>query len=301
MKNSTSDARAARASRSSAPVPTVGPWRLEGLIGAGQYTRVYRARPRNSAEDQPIDYALKVLRPEWTHESAAVQLMQREAFLGRQVSHPHLISVLDFDVDTPPFYIVTPYLAGPSLKQVMEATGRLPVTRALWIARQTAEALGELHEVGWFHGDVKPANIHVAADGHATLLDLGFARKIDESSNVLDRPLMGTLDYIAPELITSTVQADQRSDIYSLGATLFELLSGHQPFHSHDISSLAKAHLTERAPDPRRLRPDLPRSISSLIKQMMAKQPLRRPQSVDELQRAIARCEIESFEWRYAA
>ena len=115
--------------------------------------------------------------------------------------------------------------------------------RALWIIRQTAEALSALDRAGWMHGDVKPGNLMISPSGHVTLLDLNFARRHGESGAAVDRCILGTFYYIAPELLTSAIRADIRSDIYSLGVVFYEMLAGRRPFEAEDMADLAALHL----------------------------------------------------------
>ena len=119
-----------------------------------------------------------------------------------------------------------PWLEGASLAARLADGQQFGVPEALWIARQTAEALDALHAAGWMHGDVTPGNIHVSPTGHVTLLDLNFARRSDEIGSAVDRPIMGTCSYLAPEYLTSALRPDIRSDIYSLGVVLFEMSFG---------------------------------------------------------------------------
>ena len=177
----------------------------------------------------------------------------------------------------------------------------LELPLALWIVRQATEALDALHTAGWMHGDVKPSNLLLSAEGHVTLLDLGFARRPTEVGSVVQRCVMGTCHYLAPEMITSALRADIRSDIYSLGAMLFEMLAGRPPFESDDLAELARQHQQSRAPELRRLAPQVPGGVTWLVRQMLAKEPLRRPQSPRELIGRLVALEIATFGERAAS
>lgn len=295
-----SKAAGAARPRRSFPPRTVGSWKIDALLGEGTFARIYRARPANCPLQRPADYALKLLRKEFEDDELAVQMIRREAYVGRHVSSPHLVPVLDYAVSKPPFHVVMPYLHGTAVR----VAGRgdwLPVPHALWIARQVAEALSSLHEHDWLHGDVKPSNVFVSAEGHATLVDLGMARRIQAPGHLLDRPVTGTLNYLPPELISSAVRADQRSDIYSLGVTLYGTLTGRLPFTADTVDGLLRAHREMSVPDPRRVRPQIPGKLRDFLLQMMAKQPLRRPQTAKEVVDRLMEFEIETFEDRFAA
>jgi len=198
----------------------------------------------------------------------------------------------------PPYFIVMPWLAGATLDAVRRAARAAELPAILWYARQVAEALHALHQSGWMHGDIKPGNIHVSPEGHVTVLDLGFARRHLEEGSAVDRCVQGTCQYMAPELITSALRADIRSDIYSLGVVLFELLAGRLPFEAADLAELASQHKQARPPDLRRLAPHLPGGVVGLVRQMLAKEPLRRPQTPRELIDRLVALEIESFAQR---
>ncbi|NQT11475.1 MAG: serine/threonine protein kinase [Planctomycetes bacterium] len=275
----------------------VSQWDLIELAGEGSLTQVYRAQPTGTPPDRPAAYALKTLRPAWQDDPRAVALLRREAFVGRRVSHPHLIAVLAASVHEPPYFVVTPWLSGQTLAELLSGTPPdLPVV--LWIVRQVAEALDALYTAGWMHGDVKPSNIFVSRGAHVTLLDLGFARRSQEMDSAADRCVMGTCNYIAPEMITSRLRPDSRSDIYSLGAVLFEALSGQLPFEGNDLAELASQHKEARPPSLRRLTPHLPRGVTRLVDEMLAKTPLRRPQSPAELIERLVALEIKAFSER---
>ena len=205
-------------------------WELVNFAAEGGLAQIFRARPAGSQPNQPALYALKMLLPDWQNDAQAVRLLKREAQVGQSVSHPHLIPILFASVQQSPRFVVMPWLEGATLEQRLAAGQRFDLPQVLWIARQTAEALDALHQAGWMHGDVKPSNIMLSPGGHATLLDLGFARRLDETGSAVDRCVLGTFHYIAPEFLTSAIRADIRSDIYSLGAVLYRILAGRLPF-----------------------------------------------------------------------
>jgi serine/threonine-protein kinase len=248
--------------------------------------------------DRPAGYAVKILADRWADRPAAIEVMRREAVVGRNISHPHLVSVLSAHVGAAPYFLVMPLLEGASLAQRL-ATGERPsVPAALWFGRQTAEAMRALHEGGWMHADVKPSNLFISPDGHATLLDLGFARQPADTTSIVDRCVTGTMHYIAPEMLTSALRPDIRSDIYSLGATLYEALAGRPPFQAPSLEQLADLH---RQAEPRPLRllnPIVPANVARFVHQMLAKEPLRRPRTPAEVVERLVALEIETFDMR---
>jgi eukaryotic-like serine/threonine-protein kinase len=295
---------------STEPSPLVGrlgPWQLVRLMAEGNFTRVYQARPVEDAESggesesphRPAAYVLKVLRKEWWRDPAAIEMQRREAWVGSQVSHPNLLPALSASVQEPPFYVVAPLLNGRALSQILTEQGPLVVPLALWIARQVAEGLDALFAgARLIHADVKPANILVSSSGHATLIDFGFAQTPAEASAWATRPLVGTLAYLAPEMLTSTLAAGPRSDIYSLGVTLYEMLTGRRPWDSDDPGELATLHREAKPAGIRTLRPDVPESVGELVHSMLSKDSLRRPAGARELASRLVRLEIECFSLR---
>jgi serine/threonine-protein kinase len=280
-------------------VGRLGPWQLVKPLGEGNFTRVYLARPADGPPSQHAAYVVKVLRKESWRDPHAIDMQRREAWVGSKISHPSLLPVLSASVEDPPFYIVTPKLDGATLAQLILDRGRLTVPLALWIARQVAEGLTALLEAtGMIHTDVKPANILVSPTGHATLIDFGFVQTPAEASQWATRPLAGTLGYIAPEMVTSALAAGPQSDIYSLGVTLYEMLTGTRPWNTDDPAELALRHREAKPADIREQRPDLTQPVADLIHAMLAKNPLRRPNSTRELAHRLVRLEIESFTLR---
>jgi len=270
-------------------------WELVEPTATGTLTQVYRARPAGTPASQPAAYALKMLQPRWAEDPRAIALLRREAVVGRGVAHPHLVSILAASVNRPPYFVAMPWLRGATLRRHLAAGSDMDLPVILWIARQVAEALDALEAAGWMHGDVKPSNILISPEAHVTLLDLGFARRRDESGSVVDRCITGTYNYIAPEMIISALRADIRSDIYSLGVVLFEMLSGRLPFEANGLAELATLHKQAAVPDLRRLVPRLPTGVIRLVRQMLAKEPLRRPQKPQELISQLVALEIDTF------
>ena len=280
-------------------VGRIGPWQLVRLIHESELTRVYVARPVDSTDDQPANYVVKVLRKEWWRDPQAIEMQRRAAWLGRAISHPHLLPVLTANVGQAPFYFVMPKLDGRSLADLLASGRGLPLPITLWIARQVAEALAALHEsTGMIHADVKPSNIFVSPEGHATLIDLGFAHAPSEQLHWSSRPVVGTLSYIAPEAITSSLSAAPCSDLYSLGVTLYEMIAGRLPFDAAAPDELVRMHREAKPMCIRHCVPQLPKPVASLVHRLLAKESLRRPASAAEVAEDLMRLEIECFSLR---
>ena len=285
------------------PVNTgrIGHWELFELLGEGGLCRVYLARPaeKEGRQRRPA-YALKVLRQRWHSEPRAIDILRREAGVGAAVLHPNVVPVLAVSCGRP-CYLVMPRLAGLTLADALAGSWRPDVPAALWIARQVAEGLVAIQTTcGMTHGDVKPSNIFLAPNGHATLIDLGFARTSDECRAEADRLVLGTPRYAAPETSTSALAADARSDLYSLGATLYEMLTGTPPLDASDPGDLTRKHREVKPVCIRTRRSGLSRSIASLVHTMLNKDPRHRLQSLQEAIDRLVRLEVEWFADRAA-
>jgi serine/threonine-protein kinase len=206
-----------------------------------------------------------------------------------------LISILSAAIASPPYYVVMPWLAGTTLATMLAGGRAIEWLAALWITRQVAEALDALHEAGWMHGDVKPGNVFVSPEGHATLLDLGFARRSEGEEPAIERCVTGTWHYMAPETFSSRPRADARSDLYSLGVVLFEMLSGRPPFGGASATELARQHRDARIAGLAEVAAPLPDDARVLVRQMLSKDPLRRPQTPREVVQRLVAVEIASL------
>ncbi|MFL5341771.1 MAG: serine/threonine-protein kinase, partial [Gemmataceae bacterium] len=208
------------------PLPRVPGYELIEPLGGGPMTCVYAAR--ELATDDRV--AVKLPRPDWSDADTAFTLIRREARAGLAVRHRHLIRVRAMSDDDPPF-LVMDLLPGESLRQRLQRDYRLDPVTALSATRQTAAAIAALHRQNFVHGDVKPENVRLVAPGAALLIDLGFAHRPGENAAFLDRGLiLGTANYLAPEQCEANYDGDGRGDLFALGVTLFELLTGRLPY-----------------------------------------------------------------------
>ncbi len=264
---------------------TVGPWRLQGVIGRGRRTTVYRAAPLELPLDREGDYAVKLANP--NVGSPVRAMLETEAAVGSVISHPHVVPVLAWQTDGPTPYLVMPFLSGITLRRQLEASVTLPLRMAIWWMRQTAEALLALHDAGWIHGDVKPENVMLNQAGHATLIDLGFVRPIDAPTGTA--ALMGTPAYAAPERLQKAPLCLPASDVYSLGTMAYELLAGKRPEligSSSRLGNISRKLLNHRT--------DCPLPIAELVAAMLRQQPDRRP-SLPEIVDVLLGWELETL------
>jgi serine/threonine protein kinase len=263
-------------------------------LGGGPLTAVYAAR--DCTADTAC--AVKVLREDWEDEPTAVKLLQREARVGLRVRNERLVHVLDAHVTRPPYFLVMELLPGESLRRRLRRDYRLELPDALWVTRQTAEALAALHRAGFLHGDVKPDNVRLVGDGSAVLIDLGFAHRPGENAAFLRQGyVLGTPDYLAPELCLARQEAGLGSDLFSLGVMLFEMLAGHLPYPPGSLDQTFRRHGCDPPADITRSAGPLPAPLTTLLERLLSRHPEQRPRAVAVVQQLIG-LEIATLRWR---
>jgi len=231
--------------------------------------------------------AIKVLPSHLGLDQEFVERFQREARASAQLRHPNIVVIHDVGHDQGLYYIVMELLEGRTLKEIIELEGALPVERASRIVEQVADALDYAHERGLVHRDVKPANIFVGEDGHATLTDFGIAKAASEAQQLTRTGiLMGTPDYMSPEQAEGG-EVDYRTDLYALGVVLYQMLSGQVPFRGTTPHAILHAVIYEPPAALRQVRPNLSPSVEMMVMKAIAKRPERRYQSGAELAESL--------------
>jgi serine/threonine protein kinase len=278
-------------------IPTIPGFELLTRLGGGLLTSVFAAR--DLASDSSC--AVKVIREDWEDQATAVKLLQREARACLAVRHPRLVGLRQAHVTHAPFFLVMDLLPGEALRRRLRRDYHLDVATALWVARQTAEALTALHAAGFIHGDVKPDNIRLLGDGNAILLDLGFAHRSGENAAIHRKGyILGTVDYLAPELCATSPTDEPGSDVFSLGLCLFEMLTGQLPYPAGSIDQTIRRHELEPPEDIRKYLPGLHPGLVRLIGRLLARRPGDRPRAHALVPQLIA-LEIAALQKRKAA
>jgi serine/threonine protein kinase len=267
--------------------PVLGEYQLLERLGAGGMGEVYRARHRRLGKF----VALKAMRETRLAPADAVARFRRETEAVGQLDHPHLVEAHDAGEQDGIVYLVLKLIDGVDLHRLVKQQGPLPVAEACELVRQAALGLQYLHERGLVHRDLKPSNLMRTPSGTVKVLDLGLARlRSAGSADDLTSPnvMMGTPDYLAPEQADNAAGVDIRADLYSLGATLFYLLTGKPPFaHHSEILAKLKAHGAETPADVRSLRSDVPEGVAGLVARLLAKRPEQRFATPQELADAL--------------
>jgi eukaryotic-like serine/threonine-protein kinase len=255
-------------------------YQVDREIGRGGDSRTFLAV---DGEGQKL--ALKILHPE-VLESVAADRFLREIRMTSQLNHPHIARLLDSGERDWLVYLVTAFIDGPSLREVLGRSPQLSIADTLRIGCELLDALDHAHQLGIVHRDVKPENVLISIDRGAVLLDFGIARAIITSgTDAITRTgiTVGSSAYMSPEQINAEKDIDGRSDLYSLGCVLFECLAGRPPFVWRKEVVVLQLHLTEPAPDVRTFRPDVPANLAEAINKALAKSRGERWQSADEM------------------
>ncbi len=272
----------------------LGRFQIVSVLGQGAMGVVYLA------EDPEIGrrVAIKTVRPEGVGGESAAELEARflkEARLAGRLQHPNIVTVFDVGRDRDVCFIAMEYVDGRPLTRYLGGAADLPLTAKIGIIRQTAEALGHAHERGVLHRDVKPGNILVGKDGRVKVTDFGIGKFTEATTSELTRTghMVGSPAYMSPEQVKGE-KLDGRSDLFSLGIVLYELLTGSRPFPGESITTLVYQILHTEPRDPLELNADLPPATREVIARLLAKAPDRRPADAEEFTRELRR--IEKFQ-----
>jgi eukaryotic-like serine/threonine-protein kinase len=269
------------------PGPRVfsGRYELNHLIARGGMAEVYRAHDR--LLDRPV--ALKVLFPELSVDRSFVERFRREAQAAANLSHPNIVPVFDWGEDTGTYFIVMEFVDGRPLSSILKTAGPLAADRTAEIAAPVAAALGYAHKHGVVHRDVKPGNVLITDDGQVKVTDFGIARAVNtEESLTQTGAVMGTATYFSPEQAEG-MGVDARTDIYSLGVVLFEMVTGRPPFLGDTPVAVASKHVRDHPPLPRELNPSIPPTFEAIILKAMDKNPDNRYATSEDLRADLLR------------
>ncbi|NQT79940.1 MAG: protein kinase [Candidatus Aminicenantes bacterium] len=226
--------------------------------------------------------ALKIIRPEIAADKRTIERFQNEIKLARMISHKNVCRMYHFSKEEDTYYIVMEYVQGESLKSMIRMTKQLSLGTAVNIAKQVCEGLSEAHRLGVVHRDLKPQNIMIDQDGNARIMDFGIARSLKAKGITGPGVMVGTPDYMSPEQVEGK-EADQRSDIYSLGIILYEMATGKVPFDGDTSLSIMVKHKNEIPQNPRKINTQIPDTLSRLILKCLDKKKEKRYQNVEEL------------------
>lgn len=263
----------------------VGPYTLREQIGFGGMATVW------AAEDGQRTVALKILPPELAANPDLLARFRIEAQTAAALNHPSVAKMLDCGEADGRSYIAFELVPGETLRQIVERRGPIDCPMAISILSDTVEGLEHAHVRGIVHRDVKPANIIIRPDGRAVLIDMGLARCSDglasDGGVTVSGTTLGTFDYVSPEQAIDPRQADFRSDLYSLGCTIYHALTGRPPVPEGTAARKLHFHQLEKPVDPRLLNPEIPFDVACILSRLLAKDPAARYQTADELRHDI--------------
>jgi len=257
-------------------------------LGKGGMGKVYRVEDTKIEEE----VALKLIRPEITADKKTIERFKNELKTARKITHKNVCRMYHLGEEKGICFITMEYIPGEDLRTLIRRVKQLTVGTAISIAKQIAEGLVEAHHLGIVHRDLKPSNIMIDKKGNARIMDFGIARSIEARGITGERAMIGTLEYMSPEQVEGK-EADQRSDIYSLGIILYEMVTGRIPFEGETSLDIAMKHKSEVPKDPEEINPQIPDDLSDLIMKCLEKDKEKRYQSAEELLAGLGEIEKE--------
>lgn len=256
-----------------------GRYQIKHQIGGGGMSVVYLAHDVILNRD----VAIKILRYDFTNEEELHKRFQREALSATSLAHPNIVSVYDVGEDGEMHYIVMEYIDGKTLKKYIQEYAPLSPARAVHIMKQLTSAIAHAHENGIVHRDIKPQNILVDENGDVKVTDFGIATSLNATALTQTNSVLGTVHYLSPEQARGGV-ATTKSDLYSLGIVLYELLTGELPFSGESAVSIALKHLQSETPSVRTFDATIPQSLENVVLKATAKDALHRYRSAEEME-----------------
>ncbi len=263
-----------------------GRYQIIEELGHGGMGRVFRALDRKLNEE----VALKLVKPEISSDEKTLERFRIELKLARKISHRYIGRMYELLEDGGTHFITMEYVPGEDLKSLLHRVKQLSPSTALLIARQIAAGLGEAHRLGIVHRDLKPSNVMIDKEGDAKIMDFGIARSAKREALTGEGVIIGTPEYMSPEQAEGK-EVDGRSDIYSLGVILYEMVTGRAPFEGESPLAVAMKHKSETPPDPRKLNPQIPAELGQLILKCLEKERTHRFPSAEEFLSALGQVE----------
>jgi eukaryotic-like serine/threonine-protein kinase len=260
-----------------------GRYQIIEELGEGGMGRVYRVLDKKLDEE----VALKLVRPEIAREKRTIERFSNELKLARKISHRNIGRMFDLGEEKGTYFITMEYVPGENLRTMIRMSGQLGVGTAVAISKKVCEGLTEAHRLGIIHRDLKPSNIMIDREGNIRILDFGIARSVEGKGITGAGVVIGTPEYMSPEQVEGK-ETDGRSDIYSLGVVLYEMLTGRVPFDGETPFVIGIKHKSETPRDPRELNPQIPAELSRVILKCLEKDREKRYQSAADLQSELS-------------